>query len=102
MKKVLLSSDGPAAVYCVPDEVADHLDAYCWEFAADWIWKDPNGAKLLKEIRGQKVAVYGAQDFIDYLNQWRFPDQPSFLVERLDCCGYEVPKGYRQYPQYHF
>lgn len=75
---------------------------YCWEFAANWIWKNPNGAKLLQEIRGQKVAIYGSTDFIDYLNEWIFPQQKSVLIEQLNYYDYELPEKYKDYPQYNF
>lgn len=102
MKNIILSSDDKARIYSVPDKVANNLDEYCWEFAANWIWKNPNGAKLLKEIRGQKVAVYTAADFIDYLNEWIFPQQKSELIEQLDYYDYELPEEYKNYPQYNF
>lgn len=102
MKKVLLSHDSKVMMYSVPDEVAANLEKYCLEFSVDWIWKNPNGAKLLKEIRGQKVAVYGATDFIEYLNEWVFPNQPSVLLEALDFYDYEVPEEYKKYPQFNF
>ena len=102
MKQVLLSHDGPVQVYLVPDEVADHLEQYCMEFSGEWIWYDTNGAKLLKEMDGITVACYGAPDFIHYLNEWRFPRQPSKLVAQLDCYGDEIPQEYKDYPQYNF
>ncbi len=102
MKNVLLSHDDKVCMYTVPDEVADHLQQYCMEFAVDWIWNDPAGAKLLRQIRGQTVAVYGTPDFIDYLNTYRFPDQPSRLAAQLDYYDYELPEAYRGYPQFNF
>lgn len=102
MKQVLLSSDDEVKVYLVPDEVADNLEQYCWEFSVNWIWHNPNGAKLLKKVDGIKVAFYGVTDFIDYLNEWVFPQQPSTLVAQLDCYEDELPEEYRGYPQYNF
>lgn len=102
MKEILISHDDKVLMYSVPDEVADNLDEYCWEFAANWIWKDPNGAKLLKEIKGTKVAVYGAPDFIDYLNEWVFPKQKSEFIKQLDYYDYELPAEYEKYPRYNF
>ena len=102
MKNVILSHDDKVRIYSVPDEVADNLDKYCWEFAANWIWKNPNGAKLLQEIRGQKVAIYGSTDFVDYLNEWIFPQQKSVLIEQLNYYDYELPENYKDYPQYNF
>ena len=102
MKEVLLSHDSKVLMYLVPDEVAENLEEYCWEFAANWIWNDPNGAKLLKEVRGQVVAFYGAPDFIDYLNEWLFPEQSSKLVRQFDFYSYEIPEEYQGYPRYNF
>lgn len=102
MRQVLLSHDGPVQVYLVPDEVAENLEQYCWEFSGNWIWHNPNGAKLLKEVNGMQVAFYGAPDFIDYLNEWVFPQQPSKLVAQLDCYDDEIPEEYKDCPQYNF
>lgn len=102
MKEVLLSHDDKVLMYAVPDEVANHLKDYCWEFSANWIWKNPNGAKFLKNIHGQTVAFYGAPDFIEYLNEWIFPEQPSKLIEQLDYYPYELPEEYKKYPQFNF
>ena len=102
MKEVLLSHDGKAFMYSVPDEVADHLRDYCWEFSANWIWENPNGAKLLKTVQGQKVAFFGAPDFIDYLNEWIFPEQTSKLIEKLDYYFNELPEEYKNYPRFNF
>lgn len=102
MKKVILSSDDKVKIYLVPDEVANNLEMYCCEFASKWIWENPNGAKLLKEIRGQKIAVYTATDFIDYLNEWVFPQQKSMLIKQLDFYDYELPEEYKEYPKYNF
>ena len=92
MKEVILSHDSEAIIYIVPDEVADNLDKYCWDFAADWVWHG----------NGQLGAVFGAPDFIDYLNRWAFPEQNSKLIKRLGCYGYEIPEEYKDYPKYNF
>jgi len=103
MKEVILNHDSEAMLYLVPDEVADNLDQYCWDFAADWIWNGPEKEKFLHETgSGLMGAVFGAPDFIDYLNRWAFPDQPSKLVKGLGCYDYEIPEVYQAYPKYHF
>ena len=89
MKKVLLSHDDKVLMYSVPDEVADHLDEYCLDFASNWIWKNPEGAKLLKNIDGLMV-------------EWLFPEQRSMLIEQLDFYDYELPEEYDVYPQFNF
>lgn len=102
MKDVLLSADGKVKIYSVPDIVADNLAEYCWEFAANWIWKNPNGAKLLKEHNGIKVAVYNESDFIEYLNTWLFSNEHSILVKELDFYSYDIPAEYADLPKYNF
>lgn len=102
MKEVILSNDSKANIYLVPDDVAENLDKYCCDFAVNWLWKSPHAAKYRKEKRGQTVAVYAASDFIDYLNEWVFPNQQSFLVKELGCNFYEIPEEYKDYPHYNF
>ena len=102
MKEILLSHDDKVMMYSVPDEVAEHLEKYCEEFSVNWIWKNPNGAKLLENIQGMTVACYGSSDFINYLNEWVFPKQPSRLVKQLDYYPYELPEEYKDYPKYNF
>ena len=104
MKHVILSHDSKALLYLVPDEVAERLEDYCMEFACRWLWEDTNVQKLLQEVGGVTCAVYGAPDFIDYLNRWVFPQEPSSLVRELDFYGYEevFPEEYRQYPRFNF
>lgn len=102
MKEILLSADSKMAIYLVPDDVANHLEKYCLEFACNWIWKNPNGTKLLKKINGQMIAYYDANDFIDYLNEWIFPTQTSTLVKQLDFDDYEIPQEYKEYPKFNF
>lgn len=102
MKEVILSHDSEAKIYLVPDEVADNLAKYCWDFAADWVWHGPENKRFLKDIRGLTCAIFGDADFIDYLNRWAFPEQQSILIKGLGCYDYEVPEEYKDYPQYNF
>ena len=48
------------------------------------------------------AQVFGAPDFIDYLNKWAFPDYQSKLVKGLGCFGHEIPEEYRNLPKYNF
>lgn len=57
MKHILLSADGGISVYRVPDEVAEHLDAYCSEFCCHWLYESPNAAKY-RVKRGDTVCVH--------------------------------------------
>lgn len=100
VRQVLLAADDSIKVYSVPDAVAADLERFCLEFASDWIWNDPRGAKLLCVHNGIKGAVFNASDFIEYLNEWVFPEQQSVLVKDLGC--YEVPAEYLEYPCFNF
>ena len=73
MKEVILSHDSEAMIYLVPAKVAADLDKYCWDFAANWVWHGPENSKFLKQFGDSHLgAVFGASDFIDYLNKWAF------------------------------
>ena len=80
MKYILLSADNPPSVYSVPDIVADNLQEYCCAFCDKWLHESPHAA----EYRVGLGVAYNESDFIKYLNQWVFPDEPSVLVETLD------------------
>lgn len=103
MAQVILSHDSEAMLYCVPAEVAADLGKYCWDFAAHWVWHGPENGKFLQKMpNGQYGAMFGAPDFIDYLNRWLFPQQPSSLIRSLGCYDYEIPEEYRSIPKYNF
>jgi len=103
MQEVILSHDSEAMIYLVPAEVAANLEEYCWDFAANWVWYGPENGKFLKKFGGEQLgAVFGAPDFIEYLNKWVFPDCQSKLVKALGCYDYALPEEYRQYPRYNF
>jgi len=103
MAEVILSHDSEAMLYCVPAEVAADLDRYCWDFAANWVWHGPENGKFLKKFgENQLGAMFGAPDFIEYLNKWEFPDRPSTLIKGLGCYDYEIPDEYRDLPKYNF
>ena len=103
MAEVILSHDSEAMLYSVPAEVAANLSKYCWDFAANWVWHGPENGKFLRSFgEGQLGAVFGAPDFIDYLNRWAFPECESKLIKGLGCYDYEIPEEYQHYPQYNF
>lgn len=92
-----------AVIYSVPDQVADQLEKYCLDFATNWVWHGPENKRFLKDFGdGPLVAVYGAPDFIDYLNRWAFPAEPSAIVKALGCYDYEIPEEYSSYPKFNF
>ena len=100
MKNVLLSHDSELSVYSVPDTVADNLPEYCCEFADKWLWSSPHAEKYRNSIG----VCYGAHDFIQYLNEWIFPDTPSQLIETLDNAwsASEVPQKYQHCKWFNF
>jgi len=100
MKEVILSADNHVKVYAVPAIVAENLDKYCWDFAAGWVWQGPESGKYLKLRGNQYVAVFDESHFVDYLNRWLFPKQPSTLVKKLG--SHEIPEEYLAYPNYNF
>ena len=102
MKNILLSADGIVKVYSVPDVVADNLSEYCIEFCDKWIRTSPNVEKFFVEKIG--MISYDEDDFIDYLNTFLFPDEPSVLVEVLKP-AYELnwrPEKYKDTPWFNF
>ena len=103
MREVILSHDSEAVLYSVPAEVAAYLEEYCWDFAANWVWHGPENGRFLKPFgQGQLGAVFGAPDFIDYLNKWAFPDRESKRVKGLGCDFCELPEEYQRFPRYNF
>lgn len=103
MAEVILSHDDEAKLYLVPAEVAADLGKYCGDFAANWVWNGPENGKFLRKTRsGQYGAMFGAPDFIEYLNKWAFPEYNSKLVKSLGCYDYEIPAAYQCYPKYNF
>lgn len=100
MKQVILSADGDSVVYGVPDAVADNLEKYCMEFCDGWLWHSPDA----KKYRKNGVVCYGEKDFIDYLNRYRFPEEPSVFVVNLGWTGLgeDLPEQYRALPYFNF
>ncbi len=100
MKNVILSHDDERKVYAVPDEVADHLSEYCIEFCDGWLRHSVEGRKYFDGIG----YCYGAEDFIDYLNEYVFPQEPSVLVAKIGWIRRrdEIPKQYRDCPSFNF
>ncbi len=102
MRQVILSADGEAMLYSVPDAVAEHLEDCCMDFCARWLWESPDAAGYRQTVNGVTCVCYTEADFIDYLNAHIFPDQPSALIRGLGCPFYEVPGKYRGIPRFNF
>ena len=103
MGEVILSHDGQALLCRVPGEVAGNLEQFCWDFATSWVWHGPENGRYLRRISEEQIgAVFGAQDFIDYLNRWVFEDQPSQVLAELGICFDQLPEEYDGLPRYNF
>lgn len=87
-------------VYLVPDVVAEHLEDYCLEFCCTWLRTSPHAEKY----RRGGGFCFNEADFIDYLNTWVFPEEPSRLVENLGWIEFDtpLPEGYRGCPEFNF
>lgn len=103
MKKILLSHDDKMKVYLVPDDVANNLEEYCMHFGFEWLLNDPDAIKYQFITKsGEKGFCFGTQDFIDYLNDYVFPNQKSTLVATMDFYDDQIPEEYREYPSFNF
>jgi len=100
MKEIILSADGDSVVYLVPDIVADNLSEYCIEFCDKWIWNSPDA----KRFRIGDGVCYNEADFIEYLNQYIFPEQKSKHIKNLGWTnlGKDLPPKYKSYPYFNF
>jgi len=99
LKYVLLSADNCPSVYSVPEAVADNLKSYCLEFEY-WLQESPHAAAYR---RGGGVC-FNEEDFVKYLNEWIFQEQPSLLIETLDWIDSDadVPQKYKDCKRFNF
>lgn len=113
MKNVIISSDDDLLVYAVPDRVADNLNEYCLEYCAEWLWKSPDAEGMRhigRDIAGNEFTYvqYTSRDFIDYLNRFVFPDEPSYFINNLGRFNSEeeersgIPEQYKSCPRFNF
>lgn len=104
MKPVILSADGDSFVYSVPDAVAEHLEEYCIQFCTGWLWDSPQVEKYRRDFGGYQGVSYNEADFIEYLNRYRFPQEPSALLKNLGwtSLGEDLPEEYKDLPYYNF
>lgn len=103
MQEVILSHDSEAMLCLVPAEVACNLDSYCLEFGFSWVWNGPENGRFLKRINDNLVgAMFGADEFIDYLNRWAFPGCGAKIIRRLGCYDYDLPAEYASLPRHNF
>ena len=102
MKEVILSSDGDLSLYRVPADVADDLVRYCIDFAVNYVWHGPKNSKFLRLMGQQYVAFYTEEDFIDYLNEEKFPQLVSAKIKTLGSFEDGVPDQYASIPRFNF
>ena len=100
MKEVIISADGDSKVYLVPDVVADNLSEYCIEFCDKWMRTSPHAEKY----RLHEGWCFNEEDFIEYLNEYIFPEQKSVLVKNLGWTdlGENLPAEYQSLPYFNF
>lgn len=100
MKEVIISADGDSVVYLVPDEVANNLEDYCIYFCGKWMRTSPNA----KKYRMKGGYCFNEADFIDYLNEYVFPEQKSVFVKNLGWTdlGAKLPIEYQRHPYFNF
>ena len=101
MKNVILSADGRSKVYSVPDEVAENLYKHCLYFCTKWIRSGPYAKKYR---RAHGCVCYNEDDFVEYLNTWVSPEQPSVPVKDLGFIRWNwlTPFKYRRCPRFNF
>lgn len=101
MKEVIISADSDSIVYSVPDAVADNLRKYCVRFCDKWMKTSPRAKKYKMPGGGY---CYNEADFIEYLNKYVFPDQPSVFVKKLGWTnfGRDLPPEYQDHPYFNF
>ena len=99
MKKIVLSADSDSMVYLVPNEVADNLEKFCWEFYK-WLKNSPDAEKYRK---GGGLN-YCESDFIEYINRYVFPDEKSIFIKNLGWTKLDkdIPDEYKNCPYYNF
>lgn len=100
MKEIIISADGDSKIYLVPDVVANNLANYCIEFCDKWMITSPNAEKY--KINGG--YCFDEDDFIDYLNEYIFPEQKSVFVKNLGWTdfGSNIPTEYKALPYFNF
>lgn len=100
MKEIIISADGDSVVYSVPDDVANKLRKYCMEFCDKWMKTSPQA----KRYRIKGVYCYNEADFIEYLNEYVFPEQKSVFVKNLGWTdlGNNLPLEYQELPYFNF
>lgn len=100
MKEVILSADGDLTIYSVPDAVAENLYKYCMDFN----YRLQYTSFGEKYMNADGVYCYTEADFIDYLNQYVFPQERSEPIRTLGPFDLitQLPEPYRNLPRFNF
>ena len=105
MAKIILSADSDRSLYSVPAEVAGQIEVVSMEFER-WMSNSPDAEKYRVQLEENGMTYtcvqYNETDFIEYLNHYAFPDQPSVLVERVCKFDDEIPQKYAGIPSFNF
>ena len=85
MKNVILSADGELKVYSVPDKIERELEEICMEFS-------------------REGGCFDEEDFVDWLNRYKYPYQKSEFVENIGFINAEkdIPAKYRDCKWFNF
>lgn len=97
MKYILLSTDGPASLYEVPDKISENLHKYCLDFCK-WVHHGPKAQQFRKE------GYYPQEEFINYLNTVINPNYiyKSRFIKTIEDSTCEIPKKYKDLPYFNF
>ena len=83
MKNICIDFGQDIFVICIPDNIYDYHKKYQKMFDK-WLFGDPNLRGLYVEKSGRKVASFGVDDFVNYLNEYHITDEneKAFVVKR--------------------
>lgn len=105
MAELILSADGDLSLYSVPEAVVKNIEMFSMEFDR-WMRSSPYGERYREELVEDGMSYtcvqYDETDFIQYLNQYVFPEQPSALLEWVCRFDDEIPKKYEGIPWKNF
>lgn len=105
MAKIILSADTDWSLYSVPAEVVEQIGAFSAEFDR-WMRSSPHAGRYREQFEEDGMSYtcvrYNEADFIEYLNRYAFPEQPSVLLEWVCKFDDEIPQKYAGIPSYNF
>ena len=91
MKEVLLSHDDIVLMYSVPDEVADHLQDYCWEFSAPQRFIRSDAPLAVSDDVKEFLIKYNIKTVIDLRNEKIANMNPNAFVSDSGFSCYNYP-----------